>query len=970
MDKYWRKGASNPLSGDDRNAIRSRLFESGVTEQHPQLALQNSLVISKIVRMEYPGEWPTALTELIAILRNVSQENQQLHLQRGLLVLLQITKELASARLRISQTALQSVTPEIVFLLSNIYTQKVNQWYGFLTVGGDDEGGAMDAMDSSLLALKILRRLLIAGYERPNEDKEVQSLWAQSQNQFGQLWAMISAEPQVIIGTAKNMVEKHLLQLSKLHLEMSKIHPASFAALPNSIELVRGYWGLVVNFSEKYGSLTNNPDQPPPEYSDDGREVLEKLCLKGLSLIRACLKMIYKPSPSFVYRSGELKEQQKAAIKHVKTELFTDELVSNMASVIVTKFFTFRGIDMEAWEDELEEWEAREDANGDGWEFEVRPCSEKLFMDLVLNYKNLLVPPLLNFFQSVGANNPDFDQIILKDSVYTAMGLAAPVLAGEFSFDDFLSTTIVGDMSMPCNGPVFKVLHRRIAILLGQWITIMENQDKRPLVYQIFENLLDVSQPGNDIVVSLTAARHMKTVIDDYSFKPQQYLPYAEKIFTHLISLIQQVQNVESKMAILNTIRVVAVRLEEHIVPFADGIVNILPDLWTASGEEHLMKQAILTLLSTIVTAMRSPSSRYNSLILPLIQRAVEDGSDMQVYLLEEALDLWSNILQQTPTTSKSDVIMLIDSIFPLLEGGGDNLRNVLVILESYIILAPEVILSDTCRLRVLSYMTSLLGLTKRELAGLVTSNIELILQAAEYLGGQSGVAAVAKDLVSTGYIEKVLTGLHEAHEAHQTFGPNRKYPKLDNLVETDYFTVLARLCWGDPSTFMACLAQVGGDAPQVWSWLSTEWFRHFDCMANVERQKLSCMALTKLIELPAPMSELVVAKLQDYLAMWTATVAELCEGQVGFQDVEVWSEEKRTQKGEWECSAEDERKRLLDGMDPVHIVHIFDFVKAKLGDLVVKCGGEDVFQREALANCDVDVVKAFQMLGQQQEMP
>lgn len=969
MDKYWRKGATNPLSVQDKTAIRSRLFESGFTEAHPQLALQNSLVISKIVRMEYPNEWPSALTDLVAILRSVSGTNQ-LQLQRGLLVLLQITKELASARLRISQTALQSVTPEIVCLLSNVYTEKVNQWYGFLTVGGDDEGGAEEAMASSLLALKILRRLLIAGYERPNEDKEVQNLWAQSQNQFGQLWAMISAEPQVIVGTAKNMVEKHLLQLSKLHLEMSKIHPPSFASLPNSIELVRGYWGLVVNFSEKYGSMSNNPDQPPPDYSEDGREVLEKLCLKGLSLVRACLKMIFKPSPSFVYRSGGLKEQQKAAIAHVKTELFTDELVSHMASVIVTKFFTFRGVDMEAWEDDLEEWEAREDAGGDGWEFEVRPCSEKLFMDLVLNYKSLLVPPLLNFFQSVGGNDPSLDHIILKDSVYTAMGLAAPVLAGDFDFDSFLSTTIVGDMSMPVNGPVFKVLHRRIAILLGQWITIMESQDKRPLVYQIFENLLDVSQPGNDIVVALTAARHMKTVIDDYSFKPSMYLPYASKIFEHLISLIQQVQNVESKMAVLNTIRVIAVRLEEHIAQFSDAIVNILPDLWTASGEEHLMKQAILTLLSTIVTAMRAPSARYNSLILPLIARAVEDGSEMQVYLLEEALDLWSNILQQTPTSGKGDVVPLIESLFPLLGNGGDNLRMVLVLMESYCLLCPEVILSDQYRLRTLSYMTNLLGVTKRDLAGLVTSIIEIILQSAEQLGGVQGVAAVAKDLVEAGYLEKVLSGLHEAHEAHQTSGPNRKYPKLDNLVETDYFTVLARLCWGDPATFMAAVGQVVGDVSQTWQWLSTEWFHHFDCMANIERQKLSCLALTKLIELPSPMPELVVGKLQDYLAMWTATVAELCEGQNGFEDVQVWSERQRNERSEWECSAEDERKRVLDGGDPVHRIHVFDFVKQKLAELVGKCGGEEVFQREVLVNVDADVVKAFQLLGREQEMP
>ncbi len=953
------------LSKADKDAIRSRLFESGVTETNQQLAVQNALVISRIVRMEYPNEWPTALTELIAILRTASQSNQ-LHLQRGLLVLLQITKELASARLRMSQTALQSVTPEIVFLLSNTYTQKVNQWYTFLTIGGG-EGGAMDAMDSSLLALKILRRLLVAGYERPNEDKGVSELWAQSHNQFGQLWAMISVEPAVITGTAKNMVEKHLVQLSKLHLEMSKSHPASFAALPNSVELVRGYWGLVVSFSEQYGSMVNDPNKPPA-YSDDGREMIEKLCLKGLSLIRACLKLIFKPSPSFVYRSGELKELQRAAIQHLKKELFTDDVVSQMASVIVTKFFTFRGVDMDAWEEDPEEWEAREDASGDGFEYEIRPCTEKLFMDLVLNWKNLLVPPLLSFFQSVGGNDPSEQSIILKDSVYTAMGLSAPVVAGEFNFDDFLSTTIVGDMQMTCNGPVFKVLHRRVAILLGQWITIMESQETRPLVYQIFENLLDPSQPGNDLVVALTATRHMKTVIDDYSFKPELFLPFGEKIFAHLINLITNVPSVESKMMILNTIRITAVRLEEHITPFSDSIVNILPTLWEASGEEHLMKQAILTLLSTIVTAMRSPSARYNPLILPLIQRAVEHGSEMQVYLLEEALDLWYTIIQHTPTASKGDVTPLIDSLFPLLEFGSDNLRMVLVILESYTLLAPDVILSDGIRTRILGYMGNLVGVSKRELAGLVTSVIELIIQSAFQMGGTAGVAAVTKDLVDIGYTQKLLQGIHEAHECHQTLGPNKRYSKIDSMVETDYFTVLARLAWGDPVTFMQVLSTVG-DPAEVWKWLSQEWFTHFDCMANAERQKLSCLALTKFIELPAPMTELVVGKLQDYLSMWTATVAELCDGTTNFEDCQVWSEEVRRSKSEWEVTLEDTRKRESDGRDAVHLVPVFDYIKEKLAELVQKVGGEEVFQRECLVDVDPEVVKGFQMLGQQTDI-
>lgn len=67
-----------------------------------------------------------------------------------------------------------------------------------------------------------------------------------------------------------------------------------------------------------------------------------------------------------------------------------------MAFLIVTKFFVFRQVDLEAWEEEGDEWEIREDAEGDTWEFEIRPCAEKLFMDLVINFHSILHEPLVS----------------------------------------------------------------------------------------------------------------------------------------------------------------------------------------------------------------------------------------------------------------------------------------------------------------------------------------------------------------------------------------------------------------------------------------------------------------------------------------------------------------------------------------------------------------------------------------------
>lgn len=59
VDKYWRKTATNSISRTEKDQIRSRCIGSGIKEPNPRLALQNAVMIAKIVRYEYPADWST-----------------------------------------------------------------------------------------------------------------------------------------------------------------------------------------------------------------------------------------------------------------------------------------------------------------------------------------------------------------------------------------------------------------------------------------------------------------------------------------------------------------------------------------------------------------------------------------------------------------------------------------------------------------------------------------------------------------------------------------------------------------------------------------------------------------------------------------------------------------------------------------------------------------------------------------------
>ena len=45
------------MTKEDKTSIRARLLESAVNEDDQRLALQNALVVAKIVRFEFPHDW-------------------------------------------------------------------------------------------------------------------------------------------------------------------------------------------------------------------------------------------------------------------------------------------------------------------------------------------------------------------------------------------------------------------------------------------------------------------------------------------------------------------------------------------------------------------------------------------------------------------------------------------------------------------------------------------------------------------------------------------------------------------------------------------------------------------------------------------------------------------------------------------------------------------------------------------------
>ncbi|KPI41303.1 Importin beta-like protein [Cyphellophora attinorum] len=234
IDKHWKKHSQHAILQSEKVVIRDRAISLGVHEPVQSLALQNALMLAKIVRYEYPNDWPDVFTTIIEHLRKASQDPAAYQYTSNILmILLHVIKELAAGRLQKTKRSLQLISSELLQVLGTLYLQTVELW---INAPGELD---MAAARNSHSALKTLRRLLVSGFEHQHREAEVKQFWDLLQDHQQNFWITRQrAEAYEVVAT------KHLLQLAKLFLEMARQHPAPFVLL-GSMEILNRSWTIV-----------------------------------------------------------------------------------------------------------------------------------------------------------------------------------------------------------------------------------------------------------------------------------------------------------------------------------------------------------------------------------------------------------------------------------------------------------------------------------------------------------------------------------------------------------------------------------------------------------------------------------------------------------------------------------------------------------------------------------------------------
>lgn len=327
----------------------------------------------------------------------------------------------------------------------------------------------------------------------------------------------------------------------------------------------------------------------------------------------------------------------------------------------------------------------------------------------------------------------------------------------------------------------------------------------------------------------------------------------------------------------------------------------------------------------------------------------------------------------QTPAPASPEILSLLPALFPIFEAATDSTPQALQIAESYILLAPQEMLNDQIRFPLLVSLETLLKSTTRQRLGTIPRLVELMIRCPEVVDGGSEHSCnlITRSLIDSSFLSSLLEGLYSAHEVSESTGPNRKTSHVYGVVETDYFSVLARLALANPRLFASAMsAATGASEEQTLSWILTEWFRHFDNIGTASQKKLHALGLTQLLFINGPDSQpptYVLNHLQSYLNIWTDIITELAEGAdpndpSGGDYLVCWN--NAPEQRDWVETPENERLRSWDNSDIIHKINIRDFVRQHLHSLIMGCGGEQRFQEEWLMNVDREVVAAFGALG------
>ncbi|XP_003744438.1 importin-11 [Galendromus occidentalis] len=652
VNRYWRKNAPGAIADTEKAVIRDMLLQSLTTTLGQQLALQLALVIAKVSRYDFPGDWQAVVPHLMNHLD--SPYGYQCSL-----ALYHFIKSLTTKRILSDRYVFYDVSSRMFYPIVACWRATTQ---AFLAENVD-----VDLLQRSLLSLKSIKLLLVHGQKKGVEEK----LAACFEDMFN--WLLTMLKCRAFCGEREpyaTLLTKWCLQCSKVFLEVQYQHTSAY------IPYVKGSFSLAVQFA----------------FNQEWRGVMFERCLVNtFNLLKSCItEPAYRGEQAEqaaretgVYEGRDLPDQVSGT--DLVLEFFTDSMVAEFLQRLILDFFPVSQAELDEWQANPEEFAAEQ--GGDLWRYSIKPCTESLFVTLLRIFREVAereVVSLVSQIQPLQVE-PTFAEAQRRQATYTAVGLAPYMLYDHLDFDKWFLEFLIPELRV--NHKNYLIVHRTILWMLSQWSDIKLSERHRPLLY---ETLAAFVEPDKDLVVRLAACQATKDVVDDFVFIADQFAPYLDFYMKAIFQLLTDLQDCQGKMVVLQTTTFIVERMGKRCDPFAERIVAFVPLLWTESSEHIMLRVAIISLLTRIIDNMQAVDASLFPTTLSIIAHSVNPDEPQQVFLLEEALDLWRAVLEAVREGDPETNFCLLELtrfILPIVEMGSDHLEAITGILKLHIVL-------------------------------------------------------------------------------------------------------------------------------------------------------------------------------------------------------------------------------------------------------------------------------------------
>lgn len=859
-----------------------------------KVATQLAVATARIARFDFPNDWPDLFGQLMR--RIVAAQADETALVRCMRYLLQVVKTLCSVRLARARDNFQRASPELLEFVAAAYSTFEDRLLN------DFEGCSYETILVADLALKTARRLVCHGYELPYRDARCRAFFSHAASDVDRVWAIVAGlEMRNLDPRPRDeLIRKHVVHLGKFFLELSSNSALesvamnhNFVLMPASLDLVRRYWDVVVSAAE---------------VSSRNHDCVRKVVVQGMMLVKGCIKLIALPSVSLRLMNETESDEVRHSLDILRSDLFAPEPLARMLENLIIKFFILRVEDLGDWENDAEGWMLSQEASH--WQYEVRPCAERVFEDLFAAFKTDLTGPLLNVLAQV-KDATQGQELLMKEAIYNALGIAAQHLFEHFDFEAFLPTLQrdAEDEALPA------IFRRRITVLLSQWFTVKCGEAARPAVYHIIAGQLSSDDEG----VSLAAGSTVSAFLDDWDWHQASFEPFAEHYARHLVRLLPVAEQTETKMKLISSVGLLFERMRGTVSGQVDALLARLSVEWDEAGDEHLLAVALLGLLTRLVLSQDEPAvlRRCYPVAVPIIRHSTDPTNVQHVYLMEESLELLHALLQNAQETDDTLVQLFSIVLEPqCLPAAADALRKLLYICESGTLLLGARLLELGIASRLVGQLVDLLPALTPE----ATSHVARTLEMGCLVWGVRAWSSA-----------QVLTCTELALQ-----------PDESAVVEVCRLLIVGRLLVADSTAVLDLWSASSGGASIPLRMLE-RLTEKFDNLSHPKHRKLCAMAASYLVVRTSGLGqdEKAVALLG---AIWADVLAEI-QSQAG-EDGVYWADETSLQaveEGIEAGGAEIQRRKRVNDEDPVLQTRFRQMVRAAAGVIDVSLLGQSL---------------------------